>query len=32
VWLDKGRFLRTAPNAPDGRDTVYGALALTASF
>lgn len=32
VWLNKGRFLRTAPNAPRTGDTHYLASALTATF
>ena len=32
VFLAKGRFLRTAPNAPSGATTRYGSLNLTASF
>ncbi|MBC2668031.1 alginate export family protein [Novosphingobium piscinae] len=32
VLLAKGRFLRTAPNAPPGATTRYGSLNLTASF
>lgn len=32
VWLAKGRFLRSAPNAPDTGDTRYVAAALTATF
>lgn len=32
VYFDKGRFLRTAPNAPQNGDTRYGYVALTASF
>lgn len=30
--IDKGRFLRDAPNAPDTGDTHYGYVELTASF
>jgi len=32
VMLAKGQFLRDAPNATPGRNTVYGSLNLTASF
>lgn len=32
VWLAKGRFLKTAPNAPRTGDTHYLATALTATF
>lgn len=32
VYLVKGRFLRTAPNAPDNDDTRYGSFAVTAFF
>jgi hypothetical protein len=32
VWLAKGRFLDTAPNAPRTGDTHYLATALTATF
>ena len=32
VVLDKGRFLRTAPNAPTGRWTRYLSLNATATF
>ncbi|WP_214647771.1 alginate export family protein [Novosphingobium aerophilum] len=32
VLLAKGRFLRTAPNAPPGATTRYGSLNLTLSF
>jgi hypothetical protein len=32
VWLAKGRFLKTAPNAPQTGDTHYLATALTATF
>ncbi|WP_205689884.1 alginate export family protein [Caulobacter sp. SLTY] len=32
VWLAKGRFLETAPNAPDSRDTLYMSLNLSAFF
>lgn len=32
VWLIKGRFLETAPNAPATGDTHYASFALTASF
>lgn len=32
VVLAKGRFLRTAPNAPAGATTRYGSLNLSASF
>ncbi len=32
AWLDKGRFLKTAPNAPRTGNTTYGAFAMTASF
>ena len=32
VWLDKGRFLKTAPNAPKTGDTHYLAASLTATF
>ena len=32
VWLAKGRFLTTAPNAPRTGDTHYLATALTATF
>lgn len=32
VWLTKGRFLRTAPNAPASGDARYLASALTATF
>lgn len=32
LWLKKGRFLRTAPNAPRTGDTHYLASALTATF
>lgn len=32
MWLRKGRFLETAPNAPDTRDTRYLSLNLTATF
>lgn len=32
VWLGKGRFLETASNAPDGGDTRYLSLNLTATF
>ena len=32
VWLAKGRFLDTAPNAPATGDTHYLATALTATF
>lgn len=31
-WIDKGRFLRTAPNAPRTGDTRYISLALTTMF
>lgn len=30
--LAKGGFLRNAPNAPVGKATAYGSVALTASF
>jgi hypothetical protein len=32
VYLDKGRFLKTAPNASDPRDTVYVAVDFTTFF
>jgi hypothetical protein len=32
VWLAKGRFLKTAPNAPRTGDTHYLATAVTATF
>ncbi len=32
VWLAKGRFLKTAPNAPRTGDARYVATALTATF
>jgi hypothetical protein len=32
LWLAKGRFLETAPNAPTTGDTQYLATALTATF
>ena len=32
VWLAKGRFLKTAPNAPRTGDTRYLATGLTATF
>jgi len=32
VWLAKGRFLRTAPNAPATGDTHYLATGVTATF
>lgn len=32
VWLAKGRFLETAPNAPRTGDTTYAAAAVTAYF
>jgi hypothetical protein len=32
AWLHKGRFLETAPNRPDPRDTAYLSLNLTANF
>jgi len=32
AWIDKGRFLRTAPNAPRTGDTHYASFALTATF
>jgi len=32
VWLDKGRFLREAPNAPKSGDETYLSLNLTATF
>lgn len=32
VWLDKGRFLREAPNAPPTGNTTYVSLNLLASF
>lgn len=32
VWLAKGRFLKTAPNAPQTGDTHYLATGLTATF
>jgi len=32
AWLDKGRFLTDAPNAPDTGDTRYGYLSLSANF
>lgn len=32
VWLAKGRFLKTAPNAPQTANTRYLATALTATF
>jgi hypothetical protein len=32
VWLDKGRFLRSAPNAPRSGDTFYLSLNLTTAF
>ncbi|OYW45490.1 MAG: hypothetical protein B7Z33_06510 [Sphingomonadales bacterium 12-68-11] len=32
VWLAKGRFLETAPNAPPTGDTRYLAIATTATF
>ncbi|MGV3769057.1 MAG: alginate export family protein, partial [Sphingobium phenoxybenzoativorans] len=32
VWIAKGRFLRSAPNAPRTGDTRYLSLALTAAF
>jgi hypothetical protein len=32
IWLDKGRFLREAPNAADPDDTLYVSLNLTASY
>jgi hypothetical protein len=32
VLLAKGRFLRDAPNAPVGGDTLYNSFNLTASF
>lgn len=32
VWLHKGRFLKTAPNAPRNGDTLYVSLNLTAIF
>ena len=32
AWMIKGRFLKTAPNAPDTGNTRYVALAITANF
>lgn len=32
AWLDKGRFLTTAPNAPRSGDEAYTSLNLTATF
>ncbi len=32
AWLGKGRFLRTAPNAPATGDTHYASFAVTAFF
>ncbi len=32
LWLDKGRFLRDAPNAPGNGDTAYATLSLIALF
>ncbi|MBU1378084.1 MAG: alginate export family protein [Alphaproteobacteria bacterium] len=32
VWLDKGRFLRRAPNAPKSGDETYLSLNLTATY
>lgn len=32
VYLDKGRFLKEAPNAPGTPDTAFGAVNLTAYF
>jgi hypothetical protein len=32
VWLDKGRFLREAPNAPQTGNTTYVSLNLTTTF
>jgi hypothetical protein len=32
VWLKKGRFLKTAPNAPSPGDTTYLAAGVTATF
>jgi hypothetical protein len=32
VWLVKGGFLRSAPNAPPARDAKYSSVNLTASF
>lgn len=32
AWLDKGRFLREAPNAPPGRTVAYASVSATWSF
>ena len=32
LWLDKGRFLEDAPNAPRNGDTAYASVNLTALF